>query len=315
MSIKQDILVAGELNVDIILNKINKMPVPGQEQRADEMTLTMGSSTAIFAANSSKLGSGVGFTGKVGEDSYGRYMIESLQNYGVNTRAVITDPALKTGATIIFVLEEDRMMVTHPGAMEHFSADDISDELLAGYRHLHTSSLFFQPLLKISLADLFKRAKQLGLTTSMDTQWDPEEKWDLDLKNILPYTDFFLPNESEILALTGTSDVDEALSRFTDYKTCIVIKRGVQGATLQLNGEKHSVQGLYVENVADTVGAGDSFNAGFIHAFLEGKELTTCLEEGNRTAAISVTKAGGVDAIISYQQVQKESEKFIYTKF
>lgn len=305
MSTKKDILVAGELNVDIILNKINKMPVPGQEQRADEMTLTMGSSTAIFAANSSKLGSSVGFTGKVGDDTYGNYMVEALQNYGVNTDAIITDPALKTGATVVFVLKEDRMMVTHPGAMEHFSGDECSDELLSGYRHLHTSSLFFQPLLKDSLAKLFKRAKGLGLTTSMDTQWDPEEKWDLDLENILPYTDFFLPNESEILALTGTTDVDDALSRLSEYKTCIVVKRGVQGAILQKDGEKLSVQGLVVKNVADTVGAGDSFNAGFIHAFLKGKELKTCLEEGNRTAAVSITKPGGVAAIINYEQVQR----------
>lgn len=280
------------------------MPVPGQEQRADEMTLTMGSSTAIFAANSSKLGSSVGFTGKVGDDTYGIYMVQALQNYHVNTDAVIVDPLLKTGATVIFVLEEDRMMVTHPGAMEHFSAEDISDDLLSQYRHIHTSTLFFQPLLKNSLADLFKRAKQLGLTTSMDTQWDPEEKWDLDLGSILPYTDFFLPNEGELYALTGTTDLDRALSAFSKYNTCIVAKRGAHGAVLQSGDEKLSIDGLYVEDVADTVGAGDSFNAGFIHAFLKGKDLKTCLEEGNRTAAVSVTGAGGVAAIVNYEQVQ-----------
>src|SRR5690625_3632621 len=111
MNQKQDILVVGELNVDIILNKINKMPVPGQEQRADEMPLTMGRSTAIFAANASKLGCSVGFTGKVGNDTYGSYMVEALRKYQVNTEAIIVDPELKTGATVIFVLEEDRMMV------------------------------------------------------------------------------------------------------------------------------------------------------------------------------------------------------------
>src|SRR5690625_1190953 len=310
MSIKQDILVAGELNVDIILNKINKMPLRVQEQRADEMTLTMGSSTAIFAANASKLGASVGFTGKVGEDTYGKYMVQSLNGFLVNTDAIITDPSLKTGATVIFVLEEDRMMVTHPGAMEHFSADDISDELLAGYRHLHTSSLFFQPLLKNSLAGLFNRAKQLGLTTSMDTQWDPEVKWDLDLEKILPHTDFFLHNESELLALTGTTEPGNALSEFSKYNTCVVVKRGIHGAMLQKGEEKLSIDGLYVDNVADTVGAGDSFNAGFINAFLKNKDLQTCLEEGNRTAAVSVTKPGGVAAISSYEQVREESATF-----
>ncbi|HLR90044.1 MAG TPA: carbohydrate kinase family protein [Balneolaceae bacterium] len=311
MNQKQDILVVGELNVDIILNKINKMPVPGQEQRADEMTLTMGSSTAIFAANASKLGSSVGFTGKVGNDTYGSYMVEALRKYQVNTEAIIVDPELKTGATVIFVLEEDRMMVTHPGAMEHFSAVDISDDLLKRYRHIHTSTLFFQPLLKDSLAGLFKRAKRLGLTTSMDSQWDPEEKWDLDLTNILPYTDFFLPNESELLAMAGTEDLDKALHFFSKFNSCLVVKRGTRGALLlQRPGEKLTVEGLRVPEVVDTVGAGDSFNAGFINAFLKNKDLQTCLEEGNRTAAVSVTKPGGVAAISSYEQVREESATF-----
>lgn len=307
---KYDILVVGELNVDIILNKINKMPQPGQEQRADEMTLTMGSSSAIFAANISKLGSAVTFLGKIGDDPYGKFMLEALSSYNVSTDWVIVDPQLKTGATIIWVLDKDRMNVTYPGAMEHLTQKDVSDEYLQSARHLHTSCVFFQPGLKKGLANLFKRAKKHGLTTSMDSQWDPGETWDLNLEKLLPHLDFFLPNESELLELTRTTTVDDALNKLAHHNTCIVVKRGIKGALMQYQNQKITVDALPVPEVADTVGAGDSFNAGFIHAFLNGKDAETCLKEGTRTAAVSTTAAGGVNAIISYQQVLEKSKEF-----
>ncbi len=307
---KYDVLVVGELNVDIILNKINKMPQLGQEQRADEMTLTMGSSTAIFSANISKLGSSVSFLGKVGNDPYGTYMIDALKSFNVSTDSVIIDLNLKTGATIIYILEKDRMNVTYPGAMEHLTQDDVSDEALRSARHLHTSTIFFQPGLKKGISELFKRAKKHGLTTSMDTQWDPEEKWDLNLEALLPHLDFFLPNEAELLNLTAAGDVMEALDKLSHHKTCIVVKRGEKGAIMQYQNKIYSANAMHVPTLVDSVGAGDSFNAGFIHAFLQGKDFESCLEEGIRTAGVSTTKAGGVNAIISYKQVLEKAKEF-----
>src|SRR5690625_6215890 len=112
----------------------------------------------------------------------------------------------------------------------------------------------------------------------MDSQWDPEEKWDLDLTNILPYTDFFLPNESELLAMAGTEDLDKALHFFSKFNSCLVVKRGTRGALLlQRPGEKINVEGAWVPEVEDTVGWGDSVNAVIITAFLKNNELQTCL--------------------------------------
>ncbi len=298
-----DVLVVGDLNVDLIMNKINKMPQIGEEQRADEMDLVMGGSTAIFASNIAKLGSKTEFMCKLGDDSFGRFLLKEMEKQGVNTESIITDPELRTGATIIFFIEEDRMMVTYPGAMEHLSSNEISDDILGSARHIHTSAIFFQPKLKEGLADLFRRAKKLGLSTSMDTQWDPEENWDLGLEEILPHLDFFLPNEEEFIRLAGKPDLESALDSVAHFNTCFVIKRGAKGAMMFQNGEKKSIDSLPIPEIIDTIGAGDSFNAGFIHAYLNGKEMETCLNEGNRTAAVSTMAAGGVDGIISYEQV------------
>lgn len=305
---KYDILVVGDLNVDLILNKINKMPQLGEEQRADEMDLTMGGSTAIFASSIAKLGSKVEFMSKIGEDSFGKFLLKEMKAYDVGVNSIISDSAYRTGATIILNIQNDRLMVTYPGAMEYLSVEEISDKILQSARHIHTSAIFFQPRLKKGLGDLFKRAKNLGLTTSMDTQWDPEEKWDLDLEIILPNLDFFLPNEEEFIRLAGKPDLETALHSLSNHKTCFVIKRGKKGALMFHQSKKTSIPSIQISNIVDTIGAGDNFNAGFIHAYLKGNDLKTCLEEGNRTAAVSTTAAGGVDAIISYQQVLENAK-------
>ncbi len=301
---KFDVMVVGELNVDLILNKLNKPPQLGKEQIADEMTLTLGSSTAIYAANSNSLGLDVAFCGKVGTDQFGTLVMNALADKGVNTDYVITDDQLKTGATVIFRYDNDRMMVTHPGAMNHMTVPEVPDELFEKSGHIHTSAIFLQPRIKKDLLPLFRKAKAFGLTTSMDTQWDPQEEWDLDFEHLLPLLDFFLPNDQELLQLTGASDVDGALEQLSGYDTCIVVKCGERGAVMQKDGTKHAIPAYDVsDDFVDAVGAGDSFNAGFIHGFVQGKPLKECLAGGNLAAAVSTTAAGGTDGIQSYRQV------------
>lgn len=304
-----DVLVVGDLNVDLIMNKINKMPQIGEEQRADEMDLVMGGSTAIFACNIAKLGSKTEFMSKLGDDSFGRFLLKEMASNNVGIDSIITDATLRTGATIIFILNNDRMMVTYPGSMKYLTIEEITDDILGSARHIHTSAIFFQPLLKSGLAKLFSRAKELGLTTSMDTQWDPEEVWDLDLEKVLPNLDFFLPNEEEFIHLAGKPDLESSLKSLADYNTCFVIKRGPKGALMVHKKKRTEIPSAPITKIVDTIGAGDSFNAGFIHAYLNGKNLDVCLEEGNRTAAVSTTSAGGVNGIISYKQVAEKADE------
>ncbi|MEX2600205.1 MAG: carbohydrate kinase family protein [Balneolaceae bacterium] len=305
-----DIMVVGELNVDLILGRLNKPPVFGEEQRADSMTLTLGSSTAIFSSNAAALGSRVAFCGKVGADSFGEQVMSSLKENGVNRDYVMVDPHLQTGATIIFEYEGEHMGVTYQGAMEHLSVSDVPEELFRKCRHLHTSAIFFQPGLKRDIVSLFQKAKEFGLTTSMDTQWDPDEKWDLDLNQLLPYLDFFVPNEQELIHLASASSLDEALESLSGFNTTFVVKRGAKGALMRTGGKTHTEPAWNVPEIADTVGAGDSFNAGFLHEFLRGKPLTECLRFGNLTAAVSTTKAGGTTGIDSYRQVTETAKQW-----
>ena len=298
-----DVIVVGELNVDLILNQIDSFPEMGKEKLAREMTLTLGSSSAIFASNLRSLGAGVSFLGKIGEDIFGDLVIGSLQDKGVNTEYIIRSTELKTGATIVLNFAEDRAMVTHAGAMESLTIEDISDVVLNKAKHLHFSSYFLQPGLKNNIVDLFKKSKAFGLTTSFDAQWDPDEKWDLDLKSVLPYIDVFLPNEQEILHLTGKENLDDAVNAVIPYANLIVVKRGNKGSVVFSESLKRVKEAFLNRNVVDAIGAGDSFNAGFIYKFIQKCSLEQCQEFGNLAGAISTTAPGGTAAFIDYDTV------------
>lgn len=291
-----EVLVAGELNIDLIFNEIEVFPQTGKEVLADQMVLALGSSSAIFASNLSSMGSKVAFTGKIGKDIFGDFVLQSLEDKQVNTRFIQKTSAFSTGATVVMNQVEDRAMLTYPGAMSRFSADDVSDEILAFAGHLHVSSIFLQKGLKGGITSLMQRAKDTGLTTSLDTQWDPDEKWDLPLKELLPLTDIFLPNKQEFLNLSRSASIEEGIEHLSPWLNILVVKDGSKGATLWYKGNLLHQPAFINQEFADAIGAGDSFDAGFIHRYINGYPLEECLKYAALMGAINTTKPGGTAA-------------------
>ena len=303
---KFDVIVVGELNVDLIFDKLgDKLPEVGKEIIADEMILTLGSSSAILAANLSVLGPRVSFIGKIGKDSFANLVLDSLSSKGVDTSNIIQTAEHKTGITVACSYENDRAMVTHPGAMNHLTIADITIEKLKQAKHMHMSSAFFQLGLKPDIVDLFKMAKQAGLTTSFDPQWDPAEKWDIDLKALLPYVDVFLPNIEEIKFMTGTQSREDALNSIADVANIVIVKDGENGSYLWTASDQINQQIFSNPNVVDTIGAGDSFNSGFISKFINKEPLKKCTEFGALTGAVNTTCAGGTTAFTNIDDVKE----------
>ncbi len=304
---KPEVVVIGELNVDIILNQIDSFPEMGKEKIAQEMNITLGSSSAIFASNLSTLGSNVAFIGKVGKDSFASVVLDSLNSKNVDTSHIIQSETLNTGATIVLNYNQDRAMVTYPGAMEDLKIEDIDFGFLSSALHLHFSSIFLQPSIRNSLPALFAKAKSLGLTSSMDPQWDPAEIWDVDLPNLLPLLDIFLPNRAEFLLLTNSKTVEEGVEKIKMIapNLTLVIKDGSNGAFGWKGGNLIHQPAFLNPEVVDCIGAGDSFNAGFIHAFIQGSSMEKCLEAGAITGAVSTTRSGGTGAFGSLDTVRK----------
>jgi sugar/nucleoside kinase (ribokinase family) len=192
--------------------------------------------------------------------------------------------------------------------MVHLELTEISDVVLKKARHFHLSSVFLQKGLFKGISQLFKRAKDLGLTTSMDPQWDPEEKWSLDLQQLLPHVDVFMPNAEEFKYLTKSEDIYSGLTKVKSFSKNIIIKDGINGAHLWNGTKLLSGPAFLNRNTIDCIGAGDSFDAGFISEFLKGKDMEKCLEAGNLTGAINTTASGGTAAfenLVAIKEIAK----------
>jgi len=301
-----DIAAIGELNVDVILNGIESEPEIGKEKFAREMTVTLGSSTAIFAANAAALGSKVCFVGLVGKDSFGSLVKTSLQAKGVDTRYVM-EGAIPTGATICMNYGEDRANLTYQGSMDVMGYDDIDKNVFDETSHIHLSSLFMQSALLRDIHKVLDIAAEKGITVSLDTQWDPMETWKLDYKSVLPKVTLFLPNAKELQALTGKDNLEDAIAEVLPcLGNAMVVKCGSEGSLLvKKDGTRKMLPAFLNKNVVDAIGAGDSFNSGFVSAFVKGLSLEDCQECGNLTGAVNTTAAGGTGAFTSLVRVKE----------
>jgi sugar/nucleoside kinase (ribokinase family) len=291
-----DVTIAGELNLDLILYGLPDQLAPERELLADRMMLTLGSSSAIVAHNLAALGSRVGFQSRIGDDSLGQIALERLRQGGVDVSQVRIAPgAITTGLTVILHHEAWRNILTYSGTIAETSWQDLDLDYLADSRHFHFSSYYLQRALRPRVGELFQRLKAKGLTISLDTNDDPDDRWDGDLKDVLRHVDVFLPNEREACKAAGTENMEAAIRKLSEWVPLVVVKLGRKGAMAQRGGERFVSPSREVETV-DTVGAGDSFDAGFLHQFVRGVDLQTCLASGNLAGALSTTRPGGTEA-------------------
>ena len=300
-----DILVTGEINPDLILTG-DVVPAFNQtEKLVDSAALTIGSSSAIFACGAAWLGLKVALVGVCGDDTFGRFMLDEMQKRGVDVSNVILRSDGQTGLSVILNRGIDRAILTHAGLIAALAASDISDTLLQSARHLHVASYFLQTNLQSDLPNLFQRARSFGLTTSLDTNYDPSEKW-AGFDELLSVTNVFLPNEKEARSLTGERTVDLAADKLRSRVETIGIKLGAEGALGVRDGEKVRVASIPV-NVIDTVGAGDSFDAGFLYGYLNQWPLEKSLRRACVCGALSPRQAGGTDG----QPTRAEAMKYL----
>jgi sugar/nucleoside kinase (ribokinase family) len=298
-----DIVVVGDINADLVLTGLTSLPALHELKHAENMKLTLGGSSAIFAYNIARLGVATGFVGKVGKDHLGDFLLDTLNSVGVDTSHVVRDSALPTGVCVVMSFPQDYAMVSYPGIRNSFVLSEIDLEYVKRARQLHVSGFYLQPGLHAGCLELFQRAKAAGLTTSLDPDHDPTEEWDNGIRQLLPLVDLFFPNEIEAIRIANAVELDESTSILADLGHTIVIKVGANGVRLSSHGESFSAPAFKVQPV-DTTGAGDSFDAGFIFQHLQGSPLQKCLAWGNACGALSTRALGGIDAFPSVSEVK-----------
>jgi sugar/nucleoside kinase (ribokinase family) len=290
-----DIAIAGELNLDLILYGLPSEMQTERELLATDFRATLGSSSAIVAHNAATLGAKVAFTTLVGTDEFGRIALERLRGAGVDILHAIQDKSKATGVTVLLPHGEQRHILTFPGTIAELTVDHLDFDFLVQARHLHISSLYLQRGLHTGLPDLLRRLKHAGLTISLDTNDDPDDRWGSPLNEVLPYVDVFMPNEDEMCRMTRCSNLDEAVQALSVKPPAIVVKRGRRGARVYESTCVTDIDALTVTPV-DTIGAGDSFDAGFLRAYLLNRDIVQCAKAGNIAGALSTQASGGTEA-------------------
>jgi sugar/nucleoside kinase (ribokinase family) len=288
-------LVIGELNVDLIATGLEQAPVLGRELMAEDFRVVLGSASAIFACGAARLGHPVTFVGKVGEDDFGRLCLAELAARDVDTSAVLVDPRVRTGVTVCLSTRGDRAMVTYPGAIAAFRASEVRDHVFRNKAHLHLTCFELQAALRPGFARLLQTARRRGLTTSFDPNADLRGPLGEAARELLPHVDVLFLNETEARDLARARTPERALDRLSHDERVVVVKLGEKGAVAARGSERCRTKGLSVR-VVDTTGAGDSFAAGFVSAFTQGRSLAECLATGNACGALSTRAAGGTAA-------------------
>ena len=293
------VTIAGETNLDLILYGLpTQMPVE-RELLASGFQTTLGGSSSILAHNLSILVTPVGFISEVGCDELGEVALERLREGGVDLSRVTKRSDSGTGVTILLhhgdTDRPTRHILTYPGAMTKLRVADLDRDYLQASRHFHLSSLFLQTGLHAGLPELFKQLREAGLQVSLDTNDDPEDKWAGVLEELLDNIDILLPNEDELLRIARRATLEQALDELSARVPLIVVKCGNRGAVIQQGAHREIVPPLSVTPV-DTIGAGDSFDAGFLHRYLLGDSPAACAAFGNLTGALSTQAPGGTEA-------------------
>jgi len=301
-----DLLVVGDVNPDILVP--NAEPRFGQEEvLVDSIALTIGGSAGIMAAAAARLGLRTAIVGVVGDDTFGRFMLDELASRGVDVSACRINATRPTGATVILARPTDRAILTACGTIGDLTVDDVPVAILGRAGHVHIASLFLQPAILAGLGALTERAHDAGATVSVDPNWDPTGGWDGGLLGAMSGLDVFLPNAAEARLLTGVDDLAAAARglRGDGPRPIVAVKRGPDGAlAVDEGGALVDIPGIPAQPV-DSTGAGDAFDAGFLAAWLERRPIAEALRLGAVCGALSTRALGGTPA----QPTRAEAEE------
>ncbi|TFF92103.1 carbohydrate kinase family protein [Candidatus Thorarchaeota archaeon] len=279
-----EVISIGRINVDVCMH-VDSLPEANRHTMASEGHISFGGSATNFAAQMAKLGMKVGLLGCVGDDLHGHQIIKELSHLKVDTRSILVLEKQATGIfTIIQDREGNRQIIVEPGANRFVEKQLLEDVPLSKTRTIHIAGGF---------PKIIDRAIEMTITNGMILSLDPgRAASNIEFGRVLPHTDLLFVNEEELKGYFGVEAREEALKAFAKtFPGIVIVKRGIEGA-IATDGFEYSVSRAFPVELVDTLGAGDSFAAGFITAWTRSERLYQALNVANATAAITVMKTG-----------------------
>jgi sugar/nucleoside kinase (ribokinase family) len=292
-----DIISSGLICADVVVKPVKSLPRLGTAQAVDSVELRCGGCGLNTAIVLHRLGVSVGIAGKVGLDAFGDFLVKEVAGHGIDVRGVVRDADVHTTSAVAMVSPSgERSFLYSPGSSsEKWSPQDVDSSLLASAKILHVGGIM--KLRNTQSGTLLKRAKEMGLITSLDTDWDASGKWLELVEACLPHTDLFLPNLDEAAFISGKKAPNEmAEFFFARGVQTFALKMGEKGCYVRTVNDEFVAPGYKVD-VVDTTGAGDAFVGGFLAGYHKGWDLKKCAQLANACGALCTTKIGATDGV------------------
>lgn len=299
-------LVIGDLNIDLVLSELKDFPELGKEITAQNHFLDIGGSGGIFSAILSGLGINTYIISKIGNDYFGNFLINKLKNYGVNINQLVIEYGKETGITVNLSYKNDKYQISSLSLINSLSIDEIIFGNIKDIGHVHFTSYYMMKGLKNDYIKLINDIKKSckGVTFSLDTNDDIENKWGEEIYSILNNIDILLVNKREALQITNKSNIKDALNRLSKEVKTVIIKLGREGYIAKYRDNYYQGGSLFV-NFKDSTGAGDNFDAGFIYGFMNNLDIRESLRIANICGAKSVEYVGGVGNIKKFREIKE----------
>lgn len=300
------VAVIGDAVADVVAVGVTRLPAWGEDRRVENIELLLGGSGIHTGVNLATLGLPTTLYAGIGDDHFGRFLMEGLDPTSVNTAGLRVLSDAPTAVTIVLSGAADRAFVSLYGATAAFRRADLDEAALRRARHIHVSGFWQSDALRPELAPLLRQLRQAGASVSLDPGYDPTDLWSDHIDEVLEAVDLLLPNETEATRIARTETVEDALAVLAARVPLVVVKLGPGGAVAR-RGDQVWQRSAFAVPVVDTTGAGDAFNAGFLRRWLAGSSIPQALELGNALGAMAVMRPGASENAPTLE----EAERFV----
>ena len=281
--------------MDIVVQTDN-FPIQGETVLGQLFTTVPGGKGANQAVAAARLGSNVQMVASVGNDSFGKELVENLEKNAVNTSGVIQSDGTATGIANILLSDGDNRIIVVPGAnhaltLEHI--DKMKEKILP--------SKFVMMQLEIPIPTI-EYALKICSEMNIPVLLNPAPAGGFK-EEFMDYIAYLTPNETECEVIFGL-DIEAVLEK---YPNKLIVTLGSEGARY-FDGQKHVIVEGFKTDVVDTTGAGDTFNGALAHALAQGLDLENAVQYANAAASLSVEKFGAQGGMPTHDDVKKRLE-------
>lgn len=304
-----DIVCVGILVADVLGKPVDILPESGKLRLVEKISLQVGGCAANFVIDLAKLGLKSTIIGKIGDDNFGKLVLDTLNFEKVDVAGLKVDKSVSTSASMVMISEDGERSILHSfGANAKFNFNDINLELIRGSRILLIAGTFLMPEFDGEGTEkLLKYAKENGVICCMDTAWDSRGQWITKIESSLQYIDWFLPSYDEACEMSGKTIPEEIAQLFLSKGVKnVIIKLGNEGCFVKQDNKKgYPVPAFNKVKAIDTSGSGDSFCAGFVAGLYQGWDIPQCVEFANAVGAHCIMQIGTTSGIKSIEETLK----------